>query len=359
MSENERACCAAARDTTETDGEDAVEGEACTTAGSGSASTAPSADATDAETDDVEVPTTPATLGERETSADAVDTSRMVRIPAGEFTMGTDDDAGYPQDGEGPEREVHVDEFLVDQHAVTNAEFLEFVQETGYTTDAERFGWSFVFEDFLPPENREHVLDNVAAAPWWAAVEGAYWARPEGPGTSIQDRMDHPVIHVSWHDAVAYCEWAGKRLLTEAEWEKAARGGLEGARFAWGDDLRPDGEHRCNIWQGDFPEENTGDDGHVTTAPVDTFDPNGYGLYNPSGNVWEWCADWWSADHHTTDAYDPENPTGPDGGEERVMRGGSYLCHDSYCHRYRVAARSQNTPDSSTANIGFRTAVDP
>jgi len=282
----------------------------------------------------------------------------MVKLSGGPFRMGTDDDVGFPQDGEGPAREVTVDPVYVDRYQVTNAEFLEFVRETGYTTDAERFGWSFVFEDFVASADRERVMDSVADAPWWLAVEGAYWFRPDGPSSSVEDRLTHPVTHVSWRDAQAYAEWAGKRLPTEAEWEYAARGGLTGTTYPWGDDLHPGGEHRCNIWQGEFPDENTGDDGYLATAPVNEFDANGHGLYNVSGNVWEWCGDWFSADYHTTDAYDRDNPTGPDDGDSRVMRGGSYLCHRSWCNRYRVAARSKNTPDSSTGNIGFRCVAD-
>ncbi|MFB6147161.1 MAG: formylglycine-generating enzyme family protein [Halobacteriaceae archaeon] len=286
------------------------------------------------------------------------DTDGMVRIPGGSFTMGTDSDVGFPQDGEGPAREVSTDPFYVDRTAVTNGEFARFVEDTGYTTDAEEFGWSFVFKDFVTGEAEDHVFDAPSSAPWWKAVRGASWLRPEGPGSHVKDRLDHPVVHVSWNDAAAYAEWAGKRLPTEAEWEKAARGGRERATFPWGDDLTPDGEHRCNIWQGSFPTENTAADGYAGTAPVDAFEQNDYGLCNVAGNVWNWVADWFSPDYHTTGDYDHENPTGPPDGDAKVMRGGSYLCHDSYCNRYRVAARSQNTPDSSTGNIGFRLALD-
>ena len=287
-------------------------------------------------------------------------TDRMVRLPGGTFTMGTDNDVGFEADGEGPAREVTLDPFYVDRFAVTNAEFLQFVRDTGYTTDAERFGWSFVFHEFLNVDDEDSAVDSVAETSWWLVVEGTNWLRPDGPSSNVidDDRLDHPVTHVSWRDARAYADWAGKRLPTEAEWEYAARGGLEGKRYPWGDDLHPGGEHRCNIWQGDFPEENTGEDGYLATAPVDAFEPNDFGLCNVAGNVWEWCGDWFSPTHHTTDAYDPDNPTGPPEGEERVMRGGSHLCHRSWCNRYRVAARSSNTPDSSTGNIGFRCVVD-
>jgi len=287
-------------------------------------------------------------------------TTGMALIEGGTFTMGTDADEGFPEDGEGPAREVRVDSFYVDKFAVTNAQFLEFVRETGYTTDAERFGWSFVFEQFVDDPDRDRVVRNVPASPWWVAVEGANWFRPTEPSSNVveDDLLKHPVTHVSWQDAAAYADWAGKRLPTEAEWEYAASGGRERARFPWGDELEPDGQHRCNVWQGEFPEHNTGADGYVSTAPVNAFEANGYGLYNVCGNVWEWCADWFSPDYHTTDAYDPDNPTGPADGEGRVMRGGSYLCHESWCNRYRLPARSKNTPDSSTGNIGFRCVVD-
>lgn len=282
-------------------------------------------------------------------------TDGMLQLPGGEFRMGTDD-PGFPADGEGPPRRVTVDPFFIDKYAVTNAQFYQFVDDMGYTTDAEQFGWSYVFESFVAESDRQYVMTSPADTPWWVAVQGATWYQPEGPSSSVEDRLTHPVVHVSWRDAQAYCEWAGKRLPTEAEWEYAARGGLKGQRFPWGDELRPDGQHRCNIWQGTFPEENSGDDGYVGTAPVSAFEPNGHGLYNITGNVWEWCNDWFSPTVHENG---PEtNPTGPTTGTARVMRGGSYLCHRSYCNRYRVAARSKNTPDSSTGNIGFRCVVD-
>jgi formylglycine-generating enzyme required for sulfatase activity len=283
----------------------------------------------------------------------------MVQIPAGAFMMGTDTDIGFPEDGEGPAREVHTDSFYVDQHAVTNGEFYQFVQDTGYTTEAEQFGWSFVFADFVPESNQQYVLQSVSDAPWWLAVQGANWFRPEGPGTSFKDRITHPVVHVSHTDARRYAEWAGKRLPTEAEWEKAARGGITGATYPWGDEFKPDDEWAMNVWQGSFPEHNTVQDGFEGTAPVDAFGTqNNYHLYNISGNVWEWCADWFSADWHTSEGARQWNPRGPPDGDARVMRGGSYLCHDSWCNRYRVPARSRNTPESSTGNIGFRCVAD-
>lgn len=280
----------------------------------------------------------------------------MVELEGGAFLMGTDDEEGFSADGEGPVREVILDPFYIDKQAVTNRQFARFVKSTGYTTEAERFGWSFVFFQFLPPETVHRTTQVVPEAPWWISVEGASWKAPEGPQSSIRDRMDHPVIHVSWNDAQAYANWAGKRLPTEAEWEYAARGGLEQKKFPWGDELTPDGEHRCNIWQGSFPDHNTAEDGYVGTAPVGSFQPNEYELYDVSGNVWEWCADWFSPDYHIDGPR--ENPAGPSQGQARVMRGGSYLCHKSYCNRYRVAARTANTPDSSTGNIGFRCVMD-
>lgn len=280
----------------------------------------------------------------------------MIYLEGGTFLMGTDDQEGFPQDGEGPVRPVTVDPFYIDPCTVSNAEFARFIQETGYKTEAETFGWSFVFHLFVSEQTAASVKHVVQRTPWWWNVEGADWAHPEGPDSSIEDRMDHPVIHVSWNDAQAYCQWAGKRLLTEAEWEFAARGGLEQKRYPWGDLLKPGTEHMCNIWQGKFPEKNNMSDGYAGTAPVRSFPPNGYGLYNVAGNVWEWCADWFNPTWHIQGTRN--NPKGPDKGTSRVMRGGSYLCHKSYCNRYRVAARSSNTPDSSAGNMGFRCAAD-
>jgi formylglycine-generating enzyme required for sulfatase activity len=280
------------------------------------------------------------------------DSAGMVRLPGGAFLMGTEDADGFPGDGEGPVREVHLSPFAIDATTVTNAAFTRFVAETHYRTDAETFGWSFVFYKLLSEEVLATRPQLVVEAPWWCALPGACWNHPEGPQSDLSGRMDHPVVHVSWNDAVAYCRWAGKRLPTEAQWEYAARGGLGQKRFPWGDELRPGGEHRCNIWQGRFPDENTLEDGYLGTAPARSFQPNGFGLYNMAGNVWEWCADWFSADFHLTGPR--TDPAGPPAGTARVMRGGSFLCHHSYCNRYRVAARYQNTPDSSTSNTGFR-----
>lgn len=280
----------------------------------------------------------------------------MVVVAAGAFSMGSEDPDVVLGDGEGPIRHVEVDEFAVSPTAVSNEQFATFIDATGHLTEAEHFGWSFVFAKFVGPGC--DVIGSVAAAPWWVGVREATWRSPEGPGSDVSRRMDHPVVHVSWNDAVAYCEWSGTRLPTEAEWEKAARGGLVSARFPWGDDLTPAGEFLCNIWQGTFPTENTGADGHIGTAPVDAYQPNDFGLYNTSGNTWEWCSDWWSPHWHLEDRPETrQNPRGPDTGAARAMRGGSYLCHDSYCNRYRVAARTSATPDSTTGNTGFRTAA--
>ncbi|MCK9862161.1 formylglycine-generating enzyme family protein [Paenibacillus sp. ATY16] len=280
----------------------------------------------------------------------------MIYLPGGEFLMGTNDGEGFPADGEGPIRPVQLSPFYIDPCTVTNAEYADFIRATGYVTEAEKFGWSFVFHLFVSDNVKKINARQVPGAPWWLAVNGASWHRPEGEGSSVEKRLDHPVIHVSWNDAAQYAKWAGKRLLTEAEWEYAARGGLVQKRYPWGDLLKPDGQHLCNIWQGKFPLKNNASDGYEGTAPAQSYPPNGYGLYNMVGNVWEWCSDWFSSRPAGKGILN--NPTGPAFGSSRVMRGGSYLCHKSYCNRYRVAARSQNTPDSSTGNLGFRCAAD-
>jgi sulfatase modifying factor 1 len=280
-------------------------------------------------------------------------TRGQVALPGGTFAMGDHFGEGYPADGELPVHPVTLAPFRLDATAVTNAAFATFVKDTGYVTDAERYGSSAVFHLAFSGD-RADVLTSVDGAGWWLGVRGAYWRAPEGPGSSVGDRANHPVVHVSWNDAEAYCRWAGKRLPTEAEWEYAARGGLEGARFPWGDELRPRRRWELNIWQGRFPTDNTLEDGFLTTAPVKSFRPNGHGLWQMVGNVWEWCADRFAPDAYSEAA--PVDPTGPAVGESRVMRGGSYLCHASYCYRYRVAARSSNTPDSSSGNLGFRCA---
>ena len=281
-------------------------------------------------------------------------TDEMARLDGGAFLMGSEDADCIRADGEGPVREVRVDPFYLDRYPVTTGKFAEFVKSTGYLTEAERFGWSFVFQGHL----REKLAGMVHPPKlrWWVRIDGADWRHPEGPDSSLAGREHHPVVQVSWHDAAEYAKWAGKRLPTEAEWEYAARGGLEQKRYPWGDDLTPGGRHLCNIWQGTFPDIDLAEDGYSAPAPVDAFPPNGYGLSVITGNTWEWCADWFSPDFHSMATRD--NPVGPANGATRAMRGGSYLCHASYCNRYRVAARTQNTPDSATTNIGFRCARD-
>jgi formylglycine-generating enzyme required for sulfatase activity len=268
--------------------------------------------------------------------------------------MGSTDAWAYPDDGEGPTRQVELSPFRIDAVCVSNDRFSRFVDATGYATDAERFGASFVFGGLLPadfPPTR-----GVVGAEWWREVPGADWRHPEGPGSDLEGRGDHPAVHVSWADADAYCSWSGLRLPTEAEWEYAARGGLSDQPFPWGAEREPDGEHRMNVWQGSFPDANTRADGYLGTAPVHAFPPNGFGLYNVTGNVWEWTGDRWSTRWDAASVV--RDPRGPDEGDRRALRGGSYLCHDSYCRRYRVSARMANTPDSSSGNTGFRCAAD-
>jgi sulfatase modifying factor 1 len=268
------------------------------------------------------------------------DIAPMLRVVSGSFLMGTDDADSFISDLEGPVREVNVNGFMIDVTTVTNQQFADFVKATGYRTDAEKYGWSFVFDGLLQEQGTNNEWQVVAQTPWWVMVPGASWAMPEGSNSNITGRMNHPVVHVSWNDAISFCNWAGKRLPAEAEWEKAARGSLIQKKYPWGDELCPDGKHQCNIWQGTFPNYNSLDDGFLGTAPAQSFEPNGYGLYNMAGNVWEWCNDWFTIANTA-----------------KAIRGGSFLCHHSYCNRYRVAARSSNTPDSSASNMGFRCVV--
>jgi sulfatase modifying factor 1 len=272
-----------------------------------------------------------------------------IALPGGAVRIGSDDPHGYPHDGEGPSRVVELSPFRIAPTTVTNAGFATFVRATRYVTQAEQAGDSFVFAVQLDAAQRAAARQAPRALPWWRVVPDACWQRPEGPGSSIDARPDHPVVHVSWHDAMAYCAWAGVRLPSEAQWEHAARGGLDGARYPWGDDFEREGEGRCHIWRGRFPDAPTSPPG---TQPVRSLPPNGYGLHHMAGNVWEWCADAFSATYHRdTAATDPlaTRDTG-----QRSLRGGSFLCHASYCHRYRVAARHANTPDSAASHTGFR-----
>ncbi len=303
----------------------------------------------------------------------------MVWIPGGEFTMGTDSDMGWPD--EKPSHRVRVDGFWMDETEVTNAQFRAFVEATGYVTTAEK---PPDLEEILkqsppgtpPPAKEKMVPGSLVFKPtkrsvdlrdfaqWWHWTPGADWRHPEGPGSSLDGRDNHPVVHISWDDAAAYAKWAGKRLPTEAEWEFAARGGLDGKPYVWGDAPLSEEKPQCNIWQGEFPHRNTVRDGYERTAPVKSYPPNGYGLYDMAGNVWEWCADWY--DHqlyrHRAGQGVTINPIGPSRTidsqrpfmPQRVQRGGSFLCNDRYCSRYRPSARHGCSPDTSMAHVGFR-----
>ncbi len=279
--------------------------------------------------------------------------ARLREIPGGFFEMGARKST-FPADLDSPRRKVFVSPFLIAPHAVTNADYARFVEATGYRTVAEREGWSYVFHLLL---NRPQ--DWPVSPPglrWWRRVDGALWAQPEGPGSDVADRQTHPVAHIAWYDALAYCRWAGLRLPFEAEWEKAARGGLVNMKFPWGNALTPGGVFAMNTWQGRFPDENTAEDGFIGTAPVDAYAPNGFGLYNMTGNVWEWAQDWFGP--RAPGKGVPRDPQGPESGTAKVQRGGSFLCHVSYCDRYHVHSRTRNDPDSSTSNSGFRVAAD-
>ncbi|MGY3607301.1 MULTISPECIES: formylglycine-generating enzyme family protein [unclassified Bradyrhizobium] len=301
----------------------------------------------------------------------------MVWIPGATFRMGSDNH--YPE--EAPSHRVSVDGFWIDRAPVTNRAFKAFVNATGYVTTAEIppnpkdypgalpkmiYAGSLVFS----PPRRVHNLRDWSQ--WWTFMKGANWRRPYGPGSNIKDLDDHPVVHVSYADALAYAKWTGKQLPTEAEWELAARGGLDGEEYAWGNTLTPDGRHMANTWQGDFPIQNICEDGFPRTSPVTAFPPNGYGVYDMIGNVWEWTADWWSARHEADSAKPCCIPQNPRGGPERasfdpgqpniriprkVLKGGSHLCAPNYCRRYRPAARHAEPVDTSTSHVGFRCVV--
>lgn len=257
-------------------------------------------------------------------------------------------------DGE-ERRALRIKPFGIDRFAVTNARFAAFVAATGYGTEAEAFGWSFVFKDALDAETRAST-QRVVDVPWWHRIDGADWRHPAGPGSGIDAVMDHPVVHISWNDAAAFAAWAGGRLLSEGEWEFAARGGRD-VVYPWGDEDPPDDRPRCNIWQGRFPEQNLATDGYAGTAPVDAFEPNGHGLFNMAGNAWEWCAEPFRVKSLGAAGKARDAMARKDG--ERLLKGGSFLCHRSYCHRYRIAARMGRPPDSATSHIGFRLGYDP
>lgn len=278
--------------------------------------------------------------------------AERVHFAATRSFVGTDRPM-LPQDGEGPRRAVKLAPFWLEQTTVTNARFATFVDATGYVTEAERFGWSPVFRGLL---GEDAPAPSATSTPWWVKVDGACWSAPEGPGTSILGREDHPVVHVSWADAKAFAAWCGGRLPTEAEWEHAARGGLADPRFPWGEAEPDDQTFYANIWQGQFPHTNTRVDGYLGTSPVGAFAPNGAGLYDMAGNVWEWNADAFRVRSLSRQAKARnENATRT---QEKLLKGGSFLCHISYCYRYRIAARSALTADSSASNTGFRVAYD-
>ena len=307
----------------------------------------------------------------------ANDVSGMCRVAGGTFRMGSD--RHYPE--EAPVHRVTVSSFWIDVTPVTNRQFKEFVKATGHVTVAEivpdakdypgalphlLYAGSLVFS---PPLHRVNLRDW---SQWWQFLKGADWRHPYGPKSNINGLDNHPVVHVAYADVLAYARWAGKDLPTEAEWEFAARGGLDGAEYAWGDDFTPNGEHRANTWQGNFPHENLNTDGFARTSPVKAFPPNGYGLHDMIGNVWEWTSDWYS-EKHEDDAPKacciPDNPRGgrEDGSYDpcqpnikiprKVLKGGSHLCAPNYCRRYRPAARHAEPVDTSTSHVGFRCVV--
>jgi sulfatase modifying factor 1 len=309
--------------------------------------------------------------------ATVTSTAGMQWIPAGEFTMGT---GSHGMANERPAHRVRVSGFWIDEHPVTNAEFARFVEATGYVTTAQKApDWEEIRKQVPPGTPKPDVsvlvagsvvfvpppgpvpLDDVSA--WWRWTPGADWRHPQGPGSTLDGLTAHPVVHVSWDDAQAYAKWAGKELPTEAEWEFAARGGLDGKRFNWGDEVRPSGQYMANTFQGDFPYRQTADDRFSGTSPVKSFPPNGYGLYDMAGNVWQWTADWYRATTFADRASQGlcDNPRGPDSSVDaespaprRVIKGGSFLCHESYCESYRPSARRGAAPDTGSSHVGFR-----
>jgi formylglycine-generating enzyme required for sulfatase activity len=298
--------------------------------------------------------------------------NQMVAIPSGTFLMGSD--RFYPE--EAPAHRVSVSGFAMDVTAVTNRQFARFVEATGHVTLAERparaADYPHAPPDALTPASAVFIKPRPGIARddhynWWAYVRGADWRHPRGPSSSLKGLEDHPVVHVAYGDAEAYAAWTGKALPTEAEWEFAARGGLDGADYAWGDELTPAGRHMANTWQGEFPWENLADDGYAWTAPVGSFPANGYGLHDMAGNVWQWTTDWYI--EHGAREHGCCAPRDPRGGREedsydpalpqvriprKVVKGGSFLCAPNYCRRYRPAARMAQTIDTSTCHVGFR-----
>jgi formylglycine-generating enzyme required for sulfatase activity len=300
----------------------------------------------------------------------------MVWVPGGTFTMGSD--SHYPE--EAPAHEVSVDGFWIDRHLVTNDEFSRFVHDTGYETVAERVPDAALYPGAKPEmlvpasvvfSRPKESVDLNNHYNWWSYVPGANWRHPEGRRTTLKGKAHHPVVHIAFEDAQAYAQWAGKDLPTEAEWEFAARGGLDNAEYAWGDEFMPEGRTMANTWQGPFPYTDLHTDGFDTTSPVGSFPPNGYGIFDMIGNVWEWTVDWYSARHNAAPsccdgAHNPQggdrdlsiDPSIPDIAIPRkVMKGGSYLCAPNYCRRYRPAARMAQPIDTSTCHLGFRCMV--
>jgi formylglycine-generating enzyme required for sulfatase activity len=315
--------------------------------------------------------------GQKRTNEQTPSHRGMVWVPGGMFGMGSNDH--YPE--EAPVHSVAVDGFWIDRAPVTNSDFHKFVTATRYVTFAELKPDPKDYPGALPHMLRagslvftppSHEVDLHDWGQWWQFKFGANWRRPYGPRSSIAALHDHPVVHVAYRDAEAYARWAGKELPTEAEWEFAARGGLDGAEFAWGDEFTPDGRYMANTWQGAFPHENLKTDGYERTSPVGAFRPNGYGLYDMIGNVWEWTTDWYSPRHEADVEKPCCIPQNPRGGREdasndpsqpeiriprKVLKGGSHLCAPNYCRRYRPAARHAEPVDTSTSHVGFRCIV--